>query len=380
MQSRLELAADICIVGGGPAGSMTALGLARSGHRVIIVNDAVGGQTGLECLPPSVWPVLEALGVRSRIQAARFTPCALTRLRWSSPREEQRITLGSLLVQRARLDAILLDAARDAGVRVMPGGHAVRPDWDGSSWHMGGVRARFLVDAAGRRGCLPRRRQRLSAPLIALTGTWSGGLLDAPAEMRVEGLRNGWCWAATSGDSVWEVSVFFDAAVCAGLDRAGRTAAYRAAVAGSTLLAGFRQAAEPIRIRDASAWVTDKVMTRRAIRVGDAALARDPLSSQGIQSALRVAPWAAAAVDTILSGGDTDSAIAGYEAAYHDSANHHATIAATFYAAGGWRDASFWRQRSDPWRAGVNAGAKPGQDGRDQQHSCYRTQSSGYAA
>jgi flavin-dependent dehydrogenase len=401
------LPADICVVGDGPAGSLTALCLAGFGYRVVLVGDR-GSPARLECLPPSIWPALsalpaaggqrpgsvppgvlppgalpsgvlpsgvlpsgvlapDALSVRARIEAAQFAKCSLVQLRWALPRIEPRADPGGLLVQRGRLDSILLEAAREAGVTLALPHRVPRPDWDGAAWCVGNLRARFLVDAAGRRGVPPRRRRRLSPPLVALGGQWSGPA-DAPAEMRVAGLQDGWFWAATDGHGVWEVSVFVDAAACAGLRRAGRTALYHAMLAGHPLLTdllpvagapaeGTPAAGKPIEgmaaagavlICDASAWLSEDLATDRAIKVGDAAFARDPLSSQGLRAAVRAAPQAAATVHAILSGNDAGAAITRYAGALRDSAQHHVLAAARFYAAGGWRDSAFWRQRSDP--------------------------------
>jgi hypothetical protein len=125
---------------------------------------------------------------------------------------------------------------------------------------------------------------------------------------------------------------------------------YRAIAGSSTLLAELRPAQGEVRICDASAWLADDLATARSIKVGDAALARDPLSSQGVLAAVRAAPGAAATVHAILSGGDGQTAIAQYAAALRDSARHHVMAAAEFYAAGCWRDSVFWRQRSEPRR------------------------------
>jgi flavin-dependent dehydrogenase len=53
---------DVCIVGGGPAGSITALQLALLGHRVCLFERSVfpRRQVG-ELLTRGIWPILDSL-------------------------------------------------------------------------------------------------------------------------------------------------------------------------------------------------------------------------------------------------------------------------------------------------------------------------------
>src|ERR1700704_4556955 len=65
--------ADVCVIGGGPAGAASALRLARLGHRVVLVERAARGRPHVgESLPPTVLPLLAELGVRERVEAAGF--------------------------------------------------------------------------------------------------------------------------------------------------------------------------------------------------------------------------------------------------------------------------------------------------------------------
>ncbi|HEY2925983.1 FAD-dependent oxidoreductase, partial [Piscinibacter sp.] len=45
---------DVCVIGGGPAGSASAIRLAQLGHRVVLVERAPRGRAHVgESLPPS---------------------------------------------------------------------------------------------------------------------------------------------------------------------------------------------------------------------------------------------------------------------------------------------------------------------------------------
>jgi len=86
-----------------------------------------------------------------------------------------------------------------------------------------------------------------------------------------------------------------------------------------------------------------------AIRVGDAALALDPLSSQGVMAALRTGLQAAATVHTILSGGEIDAAMLFYRQSLQEAATQHQITTAGLYARHQrWSERSFWRERANP--------------------------------
>jgi len=117
-----SLPAEVCVIGGGPAGSTTARRLAEWGHRVVLVDRTAHGPERIESLPPSIRNVLDILGLSGRIAAAGFATCPHTRLRWSDDGETVRPHPGTLIVERSRFDTILREAAGDAGVAasVMP--------------------------------------------------------------------------------------------------------------------------------------------------------------------------------------------------------------------------------------------------------------------
>ncbi|MDQ3811625.1 MAG: NAD(P)/FAD-dependent oxidoreductase, partial [Chloroflexota bacterium] len=119
---------DAIVVGGGPAGSATALLLARAGRRVVLIDRArfPRRKPCAEYLSPGAVRMLDALGLdlggRGRrlrgmqIVAPDGSACHLVDYRHPSGRLE----LG-LAIERRILDAALLDLARASGVEVREG-------------------------------------------------------------------------------------------------------------------------------------------------------------------------------------------------------------------------------------------------------------------
>ncbi len=150
---------DAVVVGAGPAGSATALRLARAGASVLLVDRARfprdkpcgGGLTGraVRALPVDVSPVVEdvvhafevRLGYRKRFERRSEAPLVL-------------------MTRRRRLDAFLAEQAAAAGAvfrdGVTVGGLTVGPD--GASLRVGGgpVHGRVLVGADGVNGRIAR--------------------------------------------------------------------------------------------------------------------------------------------------------------------------------------------------------------------------------
>lgn len=124
--------ADVVIVGAGPAGSATALLVARAGLDVLLLDRETFPRAKPcgECLSPQATRLLDGLGVLGQVEAAG--PARLPGWRIVAPRGasfEARFRdvtgdplLGTALaIERHRLDAILLDAATRAGARFLGG-------------------------------------------------------------------------------------------------------------------------------------------------------------------------------------------------------------------------------------------------------------------
>jgi len=142
---------DVLVVGGGPAGSTTALRIAEAGASVLLVDKATfprdkpcgGGMTMravLQC-PVDPRPVVEE-EVDTVELRFRYGPAVVRQAR--SPIV--------LMTQRRRLDAFLLDAARDKGVDVREG-TTVEYGAEGLSLRSGErIQADIVVGADGANG------------------------------------------------------------------------------------------------------------------------------------------------------------------------------------------------------------------------------------
>jgi len=361
---------EVCVLGAGPAGAATALRLAQLGHRVLIVERAPPGRPHVgESLPPSVLPMLEALGLREQVEDAEFLRTRGAVVQWHDrspvpvpvpmPALGDRDGEAGFQVDRARFDALLLDAAQAAGVRVLRAS-AGAPIADGARWRVplqggGAVRASVAIDARGRRAGVA------DGPRTAALYAYWEGPRAADSRTRVESCASSWCWGAPLPDGRVNAAVFLDARRCAALPPGGRAALYMALLDTSPLLRsllGGRRAGAVHACDATPRAVADAAPAAGLLRVGEAAFCIDPLSSQGVPAALRSAVQAAVCVHTALERPtDADLAWRFHREQVERSSRRHARLAAQFHALAARRhEDPFWARRA------ALAGAAPARD------------------
>jgi flavin-dependent dehydrogenase len=342
---------DVCVIGGGPSGAATARSLCALGYRTCVVERRPSdGDAVVECVAPSIGPALEALGVRRAIEDAGFPVCRTKRVRWFGV--EEISSQVALLVDRARFDALLLDAAAAAGAIVLRPARARRPRRENACWRVDadtpggtvGIEARFLVDASGRRAA----GRETGPPTVALLGRWRTDARQSPTAMHIEAGPDRWYWGASLPDRSTAAVVFLDRERCAGMNAADRRRLYVGLLAESALL-GYcvqGQALGGLLVRDATPRHSDDPATFDFIAVGDRSAACDPLSSQGLQSAIRSGMQAATIIHTILAGGDADAAIAFHRDACLRAALRQGRIAQELYRSQAPNESAFWTRRA----------------------------------
>jgi geranylgeranyl reductase family protein len=284
---------DAIVVGAGPAGSATAIRLARGGATVLLLDRARfprdkpcgGGLTGraVRELPVDVTPVVEdvvrelEVRLRYRKRFVRRSDAPLVRM-----------------TQRRRLDAFLGEQAAEAGADfrdgITVGGLAIGPD--GVTLRAGGetVRGDVLVGADGVNGGTARAAGLGGGILYGIALEGNGPLLDGQAgratvELGVVPGGYGWVFPkdghANYGVGGWAAE---GPRLRAHLRRL--CTVHGVDVDALTAVRGRRL---PMRRTEAAA-------SGRVLLVGDAAGLVDPLSGDGISEALLSARLAAEAI------------------------------------------------------------------------------------
>lgn len=340
----MRLQAEVCVVGGGPAGSAIASRLAAFGHDVVLVEAESFPRPHIgESLAPSIIPLLDYLGLRDEVEYAGFLRPRGALVRWAGQTQLRSETFGEpgFQVDRARFDRILLQTAVAAGVRLIQPARALGLIRLGPSrWLLPlrrlsdngpeQVEARFLVDACGRGGLIARRKRRLMPATVALYGYWCETALNGP-ESRVEAGSEQWYWGAPLPGGAFIATVFVSPSQ---LRAVNLQDVYRELLSRSHLLAGCLSGRQMsiVRACAAAACVDDEPVGEDWLKVGESALALDPLSSQGVQTAIASGIQGAVVVHTLLSVQKfRDTAIRFVRDRIAETAKRHSETARAFY-------------------------------------------------
>jgi 2-polyprenyl-6-methoxyphenol hydroxylase-like FAD-dependent oxidoreductase len=119
------IAADVVVVGGGPAGAAAAIACATQGLRVALCErEPAGRDRPGETLHPGIEPLLGQLGVSDRLAGVVGARHAGIWIQWGGARRLEPFgsdaggSWKGLQVWRADFDALLLTRPREAGVDV----------------------------------------------------------------------------------------------------------------------------------------------------------------------------------------------------------------------------------------------------------------------
>jgi menaquinone-9 beta-reductase len=325
--------ADVLVAGGGPAGCAAALGLERAGFGVVLVT-APRRPAVVEGLSERVVRFLEQAGCdRTR---ATLGPSVRREATWNG-----RTTSANLewVVERASFDRALLEDVSAAGIRVSIASLRGLCCVDGAWQALAGARAcraNFLVEARGRRA--PGRRRHGPAA-VALAQTWTG--LAPRAWTAVAPFERGFAWFATPGSGRGSLQL-----VISPPGRTGRDALL-ASVPPARVWLADASPCSPVSVRHAGTSRALAAIEPSRIRIGDAALALDPLSGHGVFEALASATAAVPVVTTLLRR-PADAALAGafYEERVEQAFLRFARTARDFYRLEErWQEAAFWQAR-----------------------------------
>jgi flavin-dependent dehydrogenase len=354
---------DVIVAGGGPAGSAAALVLARAGRRVLLVDDSAPGAFRIgEGLAPAARRILRELGVLERVAADGHLPCPGNTSAWGSDALASTDFVfnadgGGWHLDRARFDASLRAAAAQAGAVVRGETRiaaAARTDggWRVSLADGGAAESAWVVDATGRRAIIARRNGAARVPDDALVAFFArfrapDATADRDARTMVEAAPDGWWYTARVPGGRRVVAFLTDGDLA---DRAllepvefARRLTETSFVVDVLAAHGYEFEERP-RGADAGSARLDRFAGDGWLAAGDAAVSFDPLSSQGIMTALYTGMRAGESLAAHLSGdaGALDAYAARLEEVYAAYLRNRLDV---YGYEGRWRDRDFWARR-----------------------------------
>jgi flavin-dependent dehydrogenase len=326
---------DVAVLGAGPVGLIAALQFARSGRSVVIASNRLAAPDGaqrVDAVPASFLALLVEFGINPiGIGADRLHRTRMSA--WASA--EPEISEGALTahLERPALDVALLTSARQAGCAIRSRFRVDAGAASGRGWT-----AKTFVDATGRAAVSAVRHIRAPKPWVART-FWS----------RASGGEGGFAIAQLPEGYAYRLA----ASSTSSFGVVGR----REAVAGS-----FSDIAQHLRrhapwlledlppfaeLRSGGACAASVQWSEGVgLRIGDAALARDALSSQGI------ATGASEALQACAIGGEHDRAL--IAARQREQRQAHLRSLLGVLETGRFSNAPAWRDYIDFVRSQLN--------------------------
>jgi flavin-dependent dehydrogenase len=279
---------DVAVLGAGPVGLIAALQLARLGQTVVIVTKNLpeaDGSRRVDAVPAAFLALLVEFGIHpalvgaDRLHSFRFSA-------WESGEFAASEGAKTAHLERPALDIALLDQVHHVGIPIMfPPFHLRDGGISGEGWQ-----ARRVIDATGRAAVTASQLIRPPRPWVARTFWVSRARCQANPAFSIGALPDGYVYRLGGAFTIT-------------LGIAGRGAAVSGSV--SALQERLRSSAPWLlqglpALADMNHGVTCAASTQwsennSGLRIGDAALARDALSSQGIAAGTSEALLAAAA-------------------------------------------------------------------------------------
>ncbi|MGC5702180.1 tryptophan 7-halogenase [Pseudomonas sp. NFXW11] len=298
---------SILILGAGPAGAAVALGLRRLGYPVTLISDW-RRFPALEGVSQRVLQALHDAGLAAALTQA-LQP-SQRRVGWNGHEHAQNI---EYLVDRPTFDQGLRLALCDAGVRLIEGRVlALQSTAHGHSVQVAGhppLHAEFLVEARGRQAPALDKSLREEAgsgqrgpETLSLLNRWQGA--TGQAASAVHSLEDGWAWMArrADGQCYWQLTLDVASAQLPGKAQLLEYCRQRrlASAQARDFFGAAPEQALQLHARSSTAILSPQVCGGNWLRVGDAAMAVDPLSGNGIFQSLSSALQAPAVINTLL--------------------------------------------------------------------------------
>jgi len=362
---------DVAILGGGPAGTATALSLrqhAPSLSLALVERSTYDGIRMGETLPPIVQPLLEQLGVWNAFLNQEHVPAYGSCAAWGS---DQLLDNEFIYhpagrgwhLDRRRFDAMLAREATSRRIATYPGSKFItsqpteKKRWrlaiQGESGDEILIEADFVVDATGRRAVFAGQRGVRKVFLDQLFGVFvffslNGGTQLTDSYTMVEAWEEGWWYSALVPEKRAAVVCMSDIDIVKRLGLNSSTRWIELMNETCYIKSRVREAA-PLgapAVHAAHSHRLERITGDAWLAVGDAATTFDPLSSLGIFKGLRSGIMASYAIADYFKG--SASSLEKYEAILAKEFEDHLSTRANYYCQERrWRNSPFWQRRYD---------------------------------
>jgi flavin-dependent dehydrogenase len=357
---------DVVILGAGPAGASTALGLRKSHpHLSVVMVEACDfhAMRPAEILSKEAVPILQQLGVfdffleQNHPQLAA-QPNTGDKAANAYDLYSSALSDGGWYLDRARFDSMLAGYAAASGTSFIRATMVDVQCLSDNSWQIVAqsplkshtLNATFVVDATGRSA---RFATEIGVPQVAhdaMVGVVRVLALDSADQMRytplIEAFEHGWWYSALTADKRLAVVAMTDADISKQLQLTHLTQWTEYLQTAPLTLERMRNVKgdADLSVRAAHTRYLQHCCEKNWLAVGDAAASVDPIASQGISRALHFGVHASDAI-----GGHFQSeehSLRNYEALVQMEFENNLDLLSTIYCSESrWDSAPFWLRR-----------------------------------
>jgi flavin-dependent dehydrogenase len=359
--------APVVIVGGGSAGAATALTLARRGIRSVVLEASPTIQRKIgETLPPTIWPLLQTMGLSPFIREPNHLRCYGNKFVWGKEDVQDkpfihnpyghgwhidRLQFESHLYQLTQLQGI----SWQFGCRVLKATRTSCHYWQllvADRNQRYSVSTPFLVDATGKASRLAQGLGIQRDFYDRLTGLSCVFPLNPEHRIEhytyIEAVEKGWWYAAPLPNNQLITVFLTDADL---LDKRMLSMGnYLHALKNTLFLSSLVPKTQhtfsdlKVLVRSASSSRLQQLLGEGWLAVGDAAITYDPISSYGLISAIGGGYYAGNAIADYLN--NQTEALPAYGFVTEQAYEHYSDMLRQQYQLEHrWTEQPFWQRR-----------------------------------
>ncbi|MBF4519400.1 tryptophan 7-halogenase [Flavobacterium sp. ANB] len=347
---------DVFILGAGPAGLCAAIRLLDMGYSVGMLEQEQFPRSQIgESLSPGIYNIFEYLNAGHLLEDSMYLKNISARVIWEDAAyiyDRQGQDKGGIIVDRSKLDQELLKFTVSKGLYLIQPGKLKHSVSSENGWVLDiinetfeiKIKSKIVLDARGRKGTLLKERVPIAPSAIAVwTHIESNSVFN---EAFIEAVNDGWLWGSPVSGNRYRIMAFTDTISLKKnseshlLDLVNKTKLFFPLV--EKIKSGL------VETCSVTSFVNQTPWNNQFIKIGEAAFTLDPLSSTGVEKAMRFSLQVVIAINTYLKDQDSQYPKDFYEEKLIESVVNHADWTADYYR-NAWaycEKKEFWMKRA----------------------------------